>query len=61
MPARAAALLRGTEVMMRLTARALIARSVPASRVRVSLERNPRCGVGWCGHCQSPAGRPPGR
>ena len=22
------------------------------SRIRVSLERNMRCGVGWCGHCQ---------
>ena len=37
---------------MRFTAQALITRGVPADRVRVSLERTMRCGVGWCGHCQ---------
>jgi NAD(P)H-flavin reductase len=38
--------------MMRFVAQALINRGVPAHRVRVSLERSMRCGVGWCGHCQ---------
>jgi anaerobic sulfite reductase subunit B len=42
----------GPEVMMRFVAQALITRGVPAHRVRVSLERSMRCGVGWCGHCQ---------
>jgi NAD(P)H-flavin reductase len=51
-PARTTALLCGPEVMMRLTARDLLARGVPAARVRVSLERNMRCGVAECGHCQ---------
>jgi anaerobic sulfite reductase subunit B len=51
-PARTVAFLCGPEIMMRFTARALMARGVPARRVRVSLERNMRCGVGWCGHCQ---------
>jgi anaerobic sulfite reductase subunit B len=51
-PARTIAFLCGPEIMMRFTAQALTARGVPASRVRVSLERNMRCGVGWCGHCQ---------
>jgi NAD(P)H-flavin reductase len=51
-PAGSVAFVCGPEVMMRFTAQALIARGVPASRVRVSLERNMRCGVGWCGHCQ---------
>nr|BFE71863.1 hypothetical protein GCM10020092_051640 [Actinoplanes digitatis] len=37
---------------MRFTAQALIERGLPTSRLRVSLERNMRCGVGWCGHCQ---------
>jgi NAD(P)H-flavin reductase len=23
-----------------------------ASDIRVSLERNMQCGIGWCGHCQ---------
>lgn len=51
-PARATALVCGPEVMMRATARELVARGMPAGRVRVSLERNMRCAVGHCGHCQ---------
>lgn len=51
-PARTVAFVCGPEIMMRFTARTLLACGVPASRVRVSLERNMRCGVGWCGHCQ---------
>jgi NAD(P)H-flavin reductase len=49
---RAAAFVCGPEVMMRFTARALRGRGVQAGAIRVSLERNMRCGVGWCGHCQ---------
>jgi anaerobic sulfite reductase subunit B len=51
-PGRTTALVCGPEVMMRLTARALLALGVPARRIRVSLERNMRCGVAECGHCQ---------
>jgi anaerobic sulfite reductase subunit B len=51
-PAATTALLCGPEVMMRLTARDLLALGVPARRIRVSLERNMRCGVAECGHCQ---------
>jgi len=51
-PGRTVAFVCGPEVMMRFTARALLDRGVPASRLRVSLERNMRCGMGWCGHCQ---------
>lgn len=46
----AAAFVCGPEIMMRLTARELLARGV--ADIRISLERNMRCGVGWCGHCQ---------
>jgi anaerobic sulfite reductase subunit B len=42
----------GPEVMMRLSAQALIDRGVPPARVSISLERNMRCGVALCGHCQ---------
>ena len=42
----------GPEVMMRLSAQALTDRGVPPERVSVSLERNMRCGVAICGHCQ---------
>jgi NAD(P)H-flavin reductase len=51
-PARTAALVCGPEVMLRLAARALADRGVPASAIRVSLERNMKCAVGHCGHCQ---------
>ena len=51
-PAATMALVCGPEVMMRLTARALCARGVPPGRIRVSLERNMRCGIAECGHCQ---------
>ena len=51
-PGSAAAFICGPEVMMRLAARALLDRGIPAGRVAVSLERNMRCAVGLCGHCQ---------
>ena len=51
-PARTTALVCGPEIMMRLTARELLALGVPAAQVRISLERNMRCGVAECGHCQ---------
>ncbi len=51
-PARAAALVCGPEVMIRVVAAALVDRGVAASAIRVSLERNMQCGGGLCGHCQ---------
>lgn len=42
----------GPEVMMRFTARALMSAGVEPSRIQLSMERNMRCGVGLCGHCQ---------
>jgi NAD(P)H-flavin reductase len=51
-PRRAAALVCGPEPMMRFTAGALLRRGVPAGSIRLSLERNMRCGIGRCGHCQ---------
>ncbi len=51
-PGSAVALLCGPEVMMRFTARALLERGLPADRIYLSMERDMRCGVGHCGHCQ---------
>lgn len=48
----AVALVCGPELMMRFTADALRQRGVAAERVFVSLERNMKCAVGFCGHCQ---------
>lgn len=50
--ARTVAFVCGPEVMMRFAARDLGDLGVPAANVRVSLERNMRCGVARCGHCQ---------
>jgi NAD(P)H-flavin reductase len=38
--------------MMGSAVRALGELGLPPERVYVSLERNMRCGVGLCGHCQ---------
>jgi NAD(P)H-flavin reductase len=51
-PARTTALICGPESMMRFSALALIENGLAASDIRVSLERNMQCGIGWCGHCQ---------
>jgi NAD(P)H-flavin reductase len=48
----AIALICGPEVMMRFTALALMERGMPASRIRVSMERNMQCAIAQCGHCQ---------
>lgn len=46
------AMVCGPEVMMRFTAMKLEERGVPAGSIYVSLERNMKCGIGLCGHCQ---------
>ncbi len=51
-PTVAVAMVCGPEVMMRFTAQALEARGVDPSRIRVSLERNMKCAIAQCGHCQ---------
>ena len=51
-PGSTAAFVCGPEIMMRLSADALIERGVAPERIFVSLERNMRCGLGHCGHCQ---------
>ncbi len=51
-PDRTVAMLCGPEIMMKLTAQALVERQVPASRIFLSMERNMKCAIGLCGHCQ---------
>jgi len=46
------ALVCGPEIMMRFTASELVRRGVPPSAIHVSMERNMKCGIGLCGHCQ---------
>jgi NAD(P)H-flavin reductase len=51
-PDRTTAFLCGPEPMMRFAGEALLEKGMAASDIRVSLERNMQCGIGWCGHCQ---------
>ena len=51
-PEETIALICGPEIMLRFTIRALIDRGVPTRRIYVSMERNMKCAVGFCGHCQ---------
>jgi len=51
-PDNTTAFLCGPEPMMRNGASELLRKGLAASDIRVSLERNMQCGIGWCGHCQ---------
>ncbi|HXY42121.1 MAG TPA: FAD/NAD(P)-binding protein, partial [Vicinamibacteria bacterium] len=51
-PAAAMAFICGPEVMIRYAAQGLQQRGTPDSSVFVSMERNMKCAVGVCGHCQ---------
>ncbi|MCS7228792.1 MAG: FAD/NAD(P)-binding protein [Candidatus Kryptonium sp.] len=42
----------GPEVMMRFTAIELVKRGVKEDNIFISMERNMKCGIGLCGHCQ---------
>ncbi len=42
----------GPEVMMRVVAREMRDVGVAPDRIFMSIERNMKCGVGFCGHCQ---------
>jgi len=48
----AAAFVCGPEIMMRYTVQTLQDRGLDSDRVYVSMERNMKCAVGFCGHCQ---------
>jgi NAD(P)H-flavin reductase len=42
----------GPEVMMRFSATALHDAGIPRERIYLSMERNIKCAIGLCGHCQ---------
>jgi NAD(P)H-flavin reductase len=51
-PANTTAFVCGPEVMFRYAAMELAKVGVPAEQTFVSMERNMKCAVGFCGHCQ---------
>jgi NAD(P)H-flavin reductase len=51
-PGQTIAFVCGPEPMMRFSANVLLGKGIAAADIRVSLERNMKCGIGLCGHCQ---------
>jgi NAD(P)H-flavin reductase len=51
-PRNTAILTCGPEIMMRFVIYEALARRIPSEHIFVSLERNMKCGQGFCGHCQ---------
>lgn len=51
-PSHTLAMICGPEVMMRFAAEELRKRGVAAEQIYVSMERNMKCAIGFCGHCQ---------
>ena len=51
-PNRTVALVCGPEIMMRYVVRELESRGVGSADTYLSMERNMKCAVGFCGHCQ---------
>lgn len=51
-PANSVAMVCGPEIMMRYVARELASHGLSESDVYLSMERNMKCAVGFCGHCQ---------
>lgn len=51
-PSRSVAMICGPEIMMRFVTRELEMQGLKREDIYVSMERNMKCGVGFCGHCQ---------
>jgi len=51
-PARSVAMICGPEIMMRFVTRELDAHGLKREDIYLSMERNMKCAVGFCGHCQ---------
>ncbi len=51
-PSNTIALVCGPEIMMRFSAAELLKRGLAPEAIYVSMERNMKCAIGLCGHCQ---------
>lgn len=51
-PQNSIAMICGPEIMMRFTTAELQKRGLDIDSIYVSMERNMKCGIGLCGHCQ---------
>ena len=51
-PSSMSAFVCGPEIMMRFAVKSLAGGGVPQDRIWISMERNMKCAIGFCGHCQ---------
>jgi len=51
-PSRSIAMVCGPEIMMRFVTRELETHGLSRNDIYLSMERNMKCAVGFCGHCQ---------
>ena len=51
-PAQSVAMVCGPEIMMRFVARDLLSHGLSRNDIYLSMERNMKCAVGFCVHCQ---------
>ncbi|MGA7906581.1 MAG: FAD/NAD(P)-binding protein [Candidatus Sulfotelmatobacter sp.] len=51
-PSRSVAMLCGPEIMMRFVGRDLENNGLARKDIHLSMERNMKCAIGFCGHCQ---------
>lgn len=51
-PGHSTAFACGPEIMMRFVARDLETHGLARENIYLSMERNMKCGIGFCGHCQ---------
>jgi NAD(P)H-flavin reductase len=51
-PKKTSVLTCGPEIMIHFVIYEALARRIPKEQIYVSMERNMKCGVGFCGHCQ---------
>lgn len=51
-PSNCMAMVCGPEVMMQYAVQELVNRGTPEEQVFLSMERNMKCAIGLCGHCQ---------
>jgi NAD(P)H-flavin reductase len=51
-PARTIAMICGPEIMMKRIAAEFMRRGLSSETIYISMERNMKCALGFCGHCQ---------
>ena len=51
-PKNTVAVVCGPEIMMKVVAAEMTSRGVGSGSIYVSMERNMKCAIGFCGHCQ---------